>query len=1108
MSQFCNTNPVVNPRGRNKRQWNTKEKQKLSGLTKEVNERYRRLGVLGGAVADEEAARIAAYQQRVAHYEETFAQNAGAMAVLDPSHYSKLQNFIRSTFGAKRTNPFNTGTKFNQAGEVAQNLLDAKRVATGMVNDAGMMRTLERLNTTIDNIRAQLKHKGIAPDKLGETVQDVIEMGNIPKLRLAFQKSDAVEAFQMKRLGDFYQRMDDLGFDGAETDELVKMAGDVSASFDEMRAVADSVGYNIPELENLGYFPRIATDDWRMRLKQHGNEVAGADLSSKLRSGNILSTDWDKMRNTYWYVPSDSKIAAEFLRITPDELDAMILDPIAFRNWLGENTTEAQLNDLFDSGVMSKLPMSGRETFEYFVDKFQLPYKGLNEMFLVDPKRAIEAYANELKTAVGNHAMVKTVISDGIDAGWILPHNTIQNLPVDQQKNFVRLGSLEDRLKSWYDTDTLKTLQTLYVHRTVADQWMSILHISSSPSQLGNIARVWSHITTTLNKSALLGTNVLYLGRLFLGAVISGHAAGADLTKMLPAMWDVANLAIKGLEHFDNTKPFLKADGKWMTKREAVEKFMLKRGTDIVPGTPGVKTGGGFNKSDLNPLHHIMSAKKALSDLYLYTRSFGDPISGAKGFTEYSLMQAQNLINGAYKPIAISGNIIDLAAKWSVFQSVLEQPSGMAAIRNAGGRALSFGGKSFDNLEAAFRHIDEYFPMYDEIGSVQKAVGGIFQFGVYAMQNPPMMLRHALRHPQKYIAYHRLLQMYNQANTDEVPEGGIPDYAQDDYPIVRQIDKRTGEVILLSPNGYDPITEAFTNATELGEDVLRFAGRKVGTTNEQISQEAGQYLPDREDKGWLELLSKTFAGKLWNTAVGNDPITGEKKYTGGDNTYLGVPMSNSVENLLAFVTPIDALNRTNPFDVFGRKERKDAFGNVVVPEKKSFAGFSRTENDDKKYTDDKLNNVNDPVLRTIAAFGGRVRVADTYKNMDRTFSQLERDGNELEQKATMYAKEFMLEKGSMSPQEQKQHQDKLEHMLDVMAQIRMDEARVNAWCLQRNIPSSEALQKMKEMRIVTEQLPSPASPVMRRITAEILRKRQEYFGEDHSTQLKLLEGKR
>lgn len=1084
-------------------------KRKKSLLTKIKAEKYRVAKALAGGTADADEAKALERSLKVLEAEDLRIANTADMIALKPSQTDALGSLFANAFGWKRINPFNTSNNYSLSGEVRQSLLDERQVISNMLDDVGAVAMVNKTRNFKKRLDRLIKQRGIDKKLVPQIMVDSMEIGQIPKVNNAFKNSAGVEAFQQFRYNKWLDEMQGYGFTQADITELRNSAAEISTAFDEMRVVAKSVGYDIPTLENLGYFPRIATRDFDLRLRTEiAAKEGGEDLAKQLRQGNRLSSAWDKMRRTHHYVPEvHSEFVADLLDIPESQLLDLFKEPEKWRNFLHTNVSAKDLDTLVDSGVFKRIPMTGREVFDYMVDHYELPHKYLNEMFKTDPMGAIESYANGLTTAVANHAMAKMIVKDGLNAGWAVGAKKLDSLGSDS-KNFVALGSLN--LERWFEPDEIKTMGNVYVHKIVADQWRGVLDLSSSPVQMGSAARIWHYFSTNLSKSALLAGNVLYVGRILLGNIIQGVGAGLDLGKVLPAFGDIVRFQKYGYDAFDNTKKIFNVDGEMLTKREMFRKYHLRRGDTIAPQTPGTKKAG-IHFDSLNPTQ----AGKAAHLMWNYIQSAPTFSGKMLKAGEYGASLAQSMLDEAFAPFAFGGNLLDQVFKWATIQSVVETPG-----RVKWGKVLHFGSApTFSKMEDAVRHLDDYYYQYSDIGSVTKFVGQFIRpFASWAMLNPPAQLRNMLRHPEKYLAYHKLLQVWNENETEgELPEGGFAEYdINGNYPIVLDFDKNRKEGFVLFPDNYDPMTSAFTYFRESGEMVARQFGINVGTSKEQLDYAMGKNM------GLAAVLQKTFDESYFKKPIeaisGVDWESGKRfDELGSYNSYLGVEMSPTLEAFLSILPPVEALNRWNPKDVFGRKEQRSTprlstanstgyplpmTNGVIagqeeplVTAKPSIFGAERSDNDYNKLASGRGG----VVIQAMQSLGMRVALVDAAKNMGFTWYDMQERKRELA-KVTKAEGEALKLKQRNGEENTSEYQTRLKQLIELeetQSEVEQELARIDAWLKENNIPPSKMNDKLKDLNVYGDELPLPNAAIRRRLNSDRLKRREELFGENH-----------
>lgn len=1072
--------PVQSNEKPKKVRWNAEKKSELEKIKAQHYKRLRQMGKFASTTEDVTAT---AERAKLAELEDVFLSQLGDITTLKPDQHDRIASFLAASFGLMKKNPLNPSLIYSAAGEVRDVLTNAKRLPERLLDEAGIFLSQARMKK-LNTYTKELKRKyGLNNADMSELVQESIEVGHIPKNNFLFN-SDGARFVNARRYETWAGKLADKGLSPEEINTLRDLSVDVAGAFDELRLVAKSVGYYIEPLKNLGYFPRIFSRDMRerfARLIKSEDALGFTTDTTQTRQFNSLKADWGESRKTTYTVPADFELAAKFTGLGVDEIKDLLADPKEWSKWLNENIASDKVTALIDAGVFEKLPMLSREVFEVLGKAYELPYKQLNEMFVTDPAQAIRAYIGELKQPLANHGMLKTIATDGVRAGWAVTKGQLADIPENLRGNFVQLKA-DDIAKYYDDPNTLSQLEGLYVHRTVVDQWRSMLEISSSPTLLGQGGKIWAYISGAMNKSTLLGQGLFYVGRQFISNFVATVASGANPALYPASLFDMMRVFKGNLDSFDNTKVYARLGNKEYTKREFLKEFLRARGTDITPDTPGIRqTGVQFDA--LNPAN----LSRWLNYYTSYHRAFG-----AKAGAGYIASSLNEVLSEAFAPVAAMANLMDMTAKWNAFKSFVDRGAPTNAFNTIGGLAtgenILNASRRFDNLQDLGRYVDEYFPMFDNMGTATKFVGRyILPFASFAMLNPTMQLRHLIRKPVKYANYLRLLQAYNYSNDgNELPEAAFPDYMDDEYALVTKYDKQTKTAFTLFPNNYDPLTDAIDFFDDSEKFVRRqFFGEYTGNSRDQRKQAMGE-------DGWQGLISgvlgKSYYGRTAALLQGIDPATGEKKDNTKKNTYLGVPMSPLMEGLVGSIPFVDNINRANYGDIFGRKEQRDSTGKTVIPGKKSVFGYERTDSDAYASTWDRGDLSDRFALLT----GAKVRVMDVGKNIVGTYKEMDALHAQLKKRNFAEQQELSTQKNTLPPQQFAERRAKLAHSIDVEYQMLEDMARLKRYADREGIRDVEDVYKgLQQQRLVLEGLPLVGRDVRQEIENSYVRRQQE-----------------
>lgn len=1039
-----------------------------------------------------------------------------------PEQSKRLQDYLVKLFAQKnRLLGLDPSTNFTVAGEIRYNLLDAQQTIEGLISLTGRILSNQRLDALVRHV----KKLNISKELAAELVDDALTVGQIPRTLsnldhyrrdVLGNSSSLLEKFQRRRYDDFRQRAKSAGLTDADIDSLIQSASAVTGSFDEVAALARAVGVEIGNQERIGYFSRIVTNDFKLRLEDIGDD----GLFDRIIAGDIsLSTVFNRGRKTQHYVPSDEVFVSKILGITPTQLDDLLKEPLVWRNYLDASVSADQLDTLVDSGVLQKIPMSSREVFEYYVKQYDLPYKNLTDAFVVNPARVLQKYTTSLQRAAGTAVLLKAVASDeAVLKGWAITSQT-RNADPSKFANFVSLG---DRLNAWakragvtpeqfynnlgVKTDFVSELSQIHLHPVVADQLLSVLEINSNPNLLGSVAAAVHNWGRRFNKSTLLSSNIKYITHTALSNSIQAVAAGANALFFVPSIIDTFRVLSKGLDGFDDARPFRTVGNKTYTKKELFHLFLVKRGQSITPGVTHLPYELNFHATSKDVVDSLLAipgnVKKSIGDVLLYTFAHGNPVNG-KTIPAYERIgrlgkavtqQLDQLLSDTFAPIALVANLMDMAFKWATFQSILDEAGSGRSIANGIGQVLtSLQYKKFSDVDSAFRHLDEYFVNGFDVGVVtQKLSHYAVPFALYRMSNPPMQLRHMLRNPHLYMAYHRLraLNQVPLGVNEDVTESGIPDWMLDEYPSFVGYNE-DGKPYISIPSSYDPISDAFVFAKETGEDIARIGfGAKVGSTAELREQVRGE----STGRFFDDIASQLFTP--WKVAIeqfiGRDTFSG-RTFSDIDSeeqpTFLGVRVNARTKNILDKVPLLSNLNRANPFEIGGTAPRYDVNGNVIEKGKPSWLGTTRTDTDKSKY-----NLKDEPLfIRVLDAAGVPVRTIDFTEGNKNTLSDVERTIRKVEEnidRAVLDIQQDKINNIVIDPKEKARRIEAVKDLIGVWGQLLVDKQRVTEWLKDKNVLSTSALKELNKLKIRVRELPYPAQEELQKIIDDVTAKQR------------------
>jgi len=1074
MSVFCNNNPTRTETPK-ERDFDPYELSDLAKRKIEVNKRNAMFGNLQDAADNVAAVR--------AGIEDLLQHEMAHLVMLRPGEYDRLGSFLAASLG--ETHNMLIGLGKSVPGLAHEQIVKARELAQNYLRQAGLYNSLQRVKAARDYIESlSTKYKFSEVEKQF-LMRDAVEIGQIPKSKTVYGDTTLVGQFNGRRYTDFADRMRQMGLSQADYEGLVKRGADIASAFDEARILGKAMGISdISKLQGLGYFPRIATPDmsFYMRTLEPESDLA-KELSgiedSELRKGgsynqNGLSTVWNRMRSTYHYMPEDAEIAAKFLGTSSNEIKRMVLsdDPREWRNFLQQSATPEQVDQLVDSGVLTKLPMSSREAYDYLVTKYELPHKFINEIWRNDPVEAIKTYTEGLKRGVANYASTKTVIKDGLQAGWTITKDDYDSLSAVDKSRYVNVGSLNPKQ---FGIDI--PASDLYVHRVAADQWKAVMNVAASPSALAEAGGVWSYLHHFYKGSVNLSSKILFIGRMFWQSMANTVAAGGDMSRFLGSYIDYHQVMKTGFDSFDNAKPFIKFDGEMLTHRQFMQRALLHTDSSIAPWLVSHSSGEAINPAKL---------PGAIRNFLAYSDAFKDPLKGI----HYGSELIGRAVDATIAPFVNVGLSMEAAAKLAVLQTVGERADGMYN--------LALMPKRFNKFEDAMGHIGEYFPNYADTGTAGKFVTTWLKpFATWGMKNLPLTIRNMLAEPYKYVAYYRLLSAWNQyEGANSIPEGGVRDFDGLRFPILVQKGPVDGVNVFLRATSYDPRLDALSFINDEGQRVWHAFGSLSGhggNYSGSAERQRDQALSDAGIGGedtWVDWLNDATNGTWLQNMVeelhpeGRDIPNPLAK----GNTFLGIPMSRAAAALLSAAVPFTKdINDVNPGGVFGYAKMYDVHGNIVRPEQLSVFGTQRSD------TDMNIQPVEKAWLwQLLRGTGLQLSYVRPAANMQYTFDEYGKAVDDVYksiQNAQVALRNDQLT-GGVPKAELDRRTKAINQNIDNWYQMSVDRGRVMAWMVQNHIPPSKAIEVVKQLTVIQNKAPLPGAEEMTKILTEALQLRR------------------
>lgn len=1046
---------------------------------------------------------------------QTWIMTIGDLIHLNPRQLPGLQDLVTAQFGyLQRAFGLDPSIKYSTPGEIRNSLIRAKSSAEGLINAAGRIVALGEMQRFMNRYRTITNRLGIKRQIADELLLDITEVGQSSARRSALihyshdvlGRQSMFDVIERRRYQDMYNRLTREGFSKQEIDELITDVVHISDSFDRVRAIARMAGVEIGDQSNIGYLPRIFSEDFKLR---YADIEADELLNTIDTSITEFSSVFNRSRNTYHFIPEDLAIVADVLQIKPSDIMTMMSDMRVWRQYLHNNLSVGQLDYLVDSGVMQKMPMTSREIFEYFVDQYEMPYKWMNEMMLVDPEAMMSEYAASLQRSAGNSAMFRRMIEgEAITRGWAITRSMQQANP-ELYGNFIPLG---DQMNRWAmqarivpqqvvptpeligraigtKPEIIRQASDILVHPQVAHQWGALMEISVDPHMMGTVGRTMYYMSRFFNKQVL--TNTRYVLNTLLQSVAGSFAAGANLLLMLPSMMHTMKVMTHGLEYFDrfpNVKYKVRADGTEMTLRQVYEYFLITTGHNMAPGSNMVRIGDMASRRRM--IEGIMGApesmQRAVHQILSYSAAAGSPTSGVRipgvshtaRFSRRVGVELDKLTNAAFAPFAFTANFFDIATKWAALLSFLENTNGGRFAADKVGQFFSSGQlRTYDDIDDAIRHINEYFYNPYNIGRTTSFVNNYIRpFAAWSMANPPMQIRHMMRNPHTYVAVHRLRSYWNTPlyTEEEYNEDNVSNWILKADPLYLGRDENGNPIVSIT-NSWDAGYDFLQWADQSGRDFRRaWFGAQEGTMSEirQLNRSRSETF----EQWLLETLGET--NVVWRTLV--ETVTGKQTFPAGESigpqddldvrpTLWGMALPPRLINVLRKFPMVEAIDQINPGGVFGESQVIDTSGRIVREGRPS----PLTGNDRTRVVGRSLDDLGGNLpLRLARLVGVNVRTIDYGRGAQTTLDDIEYTERML-QESIMESRILLESSPNMSERERQRILEERERKILLLGQIRIDHARVLQWARDNDVVPRDALRELNNLRIRVRSLPDP-----------------------------------
>jgi len=977
-------------------------------------------------------------------------QRFGKINDLNPANRYRVEAFLANWIGVAYSK-LNTG-KLSNIGQVRDRLLELRRYGTNIIDllvDYKRNEGIGALHTTFNNIA---KKYGIQGSEANNLLLKAIEVGEIPQQKVARNIHAAGHAFLDARYNNFVQELAGKGFQSQEIEEILASAHRITAKFDSVRMLAQSMGLDVGYVDGIGYMPRMFTPAGSKHIKGFVKDEAATLYEEYIRNPNPLSLQYafSKSRDTFHYIPEDEFLVSTLVGVKPEELRQMIVDN-TFVKHLHENVSKPMLDNLVDTGLLSKVPMFSEEMVDYVKQQYgNLPFKQMEEILNTNPEQLYSQYKELLGKAAGESLMMKTLTEEGIAHGWsATPDMIAQNPKMYEQWSRLTPDEIRKYHSGYQGGDLL-------IQPEVWGTWSAIVDLTKSPEKMGTVANLFRNLGGLFVQSSLISTG--YVLRNLWTNTVSLAASGGNLLRAWEGFSDVTKVMKHGTSILDDTKAVYKMGDRLVTKKRLFEEVFLHVGNNYVPQSSFLKAG------DMKGFGNPVRGMKYLLN-YSQVHGFIRPAKQTDNWLEgisYLLEQARSSQDVVFSRFAWLSQFNESAMKWATISSRADTSIG----NRLGQFATATKGEALGDFADEMRHVDNYFYMWDDVGRVPAFAGRyVMPFASTMMKIPPSIVRHAWNNPTAFINYWRIRQFINSGagdEKDELPEAGIAQWKQDASPLVLWKDPESKNYVAIMTNSFDPVSDTTSFFDKLSKRTLAATGIYTGSTEEQT-----RFIQDRYDfKDWSAEFFKN-APPLTRWAVewwtGIDVRTGAKlepKFIQGNPTFFGVRLNPVAKALLGAYPPLDLINRTNPFDMFGTPEVTDPrnpFKPLVAP-KNSVFGKQRIEPSMEKY----LPEAQTAAALAIRTLGIPLTVIETARQTQTSYAQMEGTANELKKEIRRVSNQ--LYNGKVTDRDELDNLYKqVKETREIEFKLRIATLRLELWMKQHNVPKKDVWNKLESL---------------------------------------------
>jgi hypothetical protein len=422
----------------------------------------------------------------------------------DQNYFAKMitrtENSLREFFG-KMTDLAPNTEKYERF---------MQRRAEGFVTEQlATLESAKAIDAAYKQLDGVFKEYGIGEQMQATLTWKSVEVGSEPWLiDYTIQTNPQAVRMLERNRDEFINLMDSLGIDKADQVKIIEAGKTVTQTYYEVLSVSSQIGADTSKLQGIGYMNRVFS-------REAGNVVDTIDnMGVRVRqkyTGDITSAFFQKSREFADFVPQDEavmdylftrgkvydrlnkelaknpELAAKIGKTNVTQFSDMLVnggEPVLLEAVIN-TLDEDELRFLVQNGFLSKIPWETGRVYEYLNDVYKFPFEGINEVFISDPRKAFQLYKNTLVNLASERGSVFGLI-DGAINEFGIPKSMLD--PV-KHKGFVRLRDAftDDVLQNVIgkSKEAMTHMDNVYIHPDVARVFRADMEIATSPYWLG-----------------------------------------------------------------------------------------------------------------------------------------------------------------------------------------------------------------------------------------------------------------------------------------------------------------------------------------------------------------------------------------------------------------------------------------------------------------------------------------------------------------------------------------------------------------------------------------------------------------------------------------------